>query len=56
MCKVWAKYARNTHLEHLIKLVKRETFLAGDLTEDRDTHNLGFNYMLYFNPGCLSTY
>lgn len=56
MCNVWANYARNTHLEHLIKLVKLETFLAGDLTEDRDTHNFGFNFMLYFNPGCVSNF
>lgn len=56
MCKIWGEKAHNTHLEHLIKLVKRDTFVAGDLTVDRDTHNFGFNSLLFFNPGITRPY
>lgn len=56
MCDIWGEKAHNTHLEHLIKLVKRNTFLDPDQTVDRDTHNFGFNSLLFFNPGFTHPY
>lgn len=58
MCEVWAENAHDTDVESMMKMVDtkmREQWENGDTSHTVQTagmENLGFNKVLYLNPGC----
>lgn len=56
LCKVIAEYAHNTHLEDMLKILKKRIGYRGlkrgtDSTQIPETRNIGFGSHVYFNPG-----
>ncbi|XP_067613784.1 caspase Dronc [Eurosta solidaginis] len=54
LCKVIAQHAHDTHFEDIIQIVQAQ--VGSYRTENRrmqmgNSHNIGFNHKLFFNPG-----